>query len=367
MKKIGKTLILVPDLSLPGGVANYYNTLNLQAHGNINYFPINTAKHQSAFATILRLIINYFIFFYIVIRDRYELIHINPTLDWKSFYRDSVFILIARILNRKTLVFFRGWLDTYEKKIKKSKLKTFLFNLSYAKVSKYIVLSNLFKKKLIELGVPCETEFFIETTVADSSYLKELNLSNKYISFKKEIIFLFLSKIEKTKGIYIAIDAYHKFLTKCPERISCLTIAGDGPELPAVKKYVGQLNIPNIIFLGYISAEKKKSVLLESHIMIFPSYTEGMPNSILECMLYGMPIISRATGGITDIIQQNVNGYLSESFQPSVYSDFLYILASNNELYRKIAEQNHFIAMEKYTTEKVRERILKIYRDWKLS
>ena len=360
-EKISKTLILIPDLNLPGGVANYYNTLNLQTQENINYFTINIAKPQSVFATILRLITNYFKFFYIIIRDRYELIQINPSLDWKSFYRDSVFILIARMLNRKTLVFFRGWLDTYEKKIKKSKLKSFLFRCSYAKANRYIVLSSLFKKKLIELGVPPETEFFIETTVADSSYLNELNLENKYFSFKKKIIFLFLSKIEKAKGIYIAIDAYHNFLAKCPEKISCLIIAGNGPELPAVKNYVGQLNIPNIIFLGYINGEKKRRVLLESHIMLFPSYTEGLPNSILEGMLYGMPIISRVTGGIPDIIQQNVNGYLSESFQPSVYSDFLSVLASDYQLYMQMAEKNHLIASEKYTTEKVRERILKIY------
>jgi glycosyltransferase involved in cell wall biosynthesis len=361
MKEIPKILLLVPELSLPGGVSGYYNTLKLETNDNINYFIINKGRPQTAFGTFLRLITNYCLFFCKVIKGRYELIHINPSLDRRSFYRDSVFIIISRMLNRKTLIFFHGWLDTFEKKIKNSKLKSFLFKISYAKANKYIVLSNLFKNKLIELGVSSETEFFIETTVADSTYINELDLKKKYFSFNEKIKFLFLSRIEKAKGIYIAIDAYRKFLTKRPERKSCMIIAGDGPELPAVKRYVEQLNIPHINFLGYISDENKKKVLLESHILIFPSYTEGLPLSILEGMLYGMPIISRVTGGITDIILPNVNGYLSESFEPSIFAEFLSILAFDKELYRKIAEQNHRIALEKYTSEKVRERLLNIY------
>jgi glycosyltransferase involved in cell wall biosynthesis len=50
-----------------------------------------------------------------------------------------------------------------------------------------------------------------------------------------------------------------------------LIIAGDGLNLPAVKAYVEEKGILNIKFLGHVSAEKKKKVLLESHVMIFPS------------------------------------------------------------------------------------------------
>ena len=62
--------------------------------------------------------------------------------------------------------------------------------------------------------------------------------------------------------------------------------------------------IDNIEFLGHVNAETKKKALFQSHIMIFPTFTEGLPNVILEGMLYGMPIISRATGGIPEVVRQ---------------------------------------------------------------
>jgi glycosyltransferase involved in cell wall biosynthesis len=95
--------------------------------------------------------------------------------------------------------------------------------------------------------------------------------------------------------------------------------------------------------------------------MIFPSFTEGLPNSILEGMLYGMPIISRATGGIPEIVKNNINGYLTESYDPLIFADFLFNLASDCSLFKTISETNHQIALQQFTSEKVKERILKIF------
>ncbi|MES1220314.1 MAG: glycosyltransferase family 4 protein [Bacteroidota bacterium] len=356
-----KILILGPDLKATGGVANYYNTLGLHNLDDIGYFAVNSSEPQSGLKIMFRLIFNYFKFSYIVVKKHYKIIHVNPSLDKRSFYRDAFFLILTHLLGRKSLVFFRGWLDEYEDTIKKSFMKSFLFRMSYAKAGWYIVLSESFRKKLIGMGVSEKTTFYIETTVADSQGINKLNLEEKLTTYDKKLDLLFLSRIEKAKGIYIAIDAFKKFMGKYPDRETSLIIAGDGPELPAVKEYVERLTIPKIRFTGYITNDLKRKVLLESHIMFFPSYTEGLPNTILEGMIYGMPVISRITGGIPDVITQGVNGYLSESFDPSIFVDFLSILAYDRDLDRQIALNNHTKAIGNYTTEKVKDRILRIY------
>lgn len=348
-------------MSLPGGVTNYYNILQLANSENISYFFVNKAKPQSIPGTIWRLLLNYVKFIYVTISKKYKIIHINPSLDYKSFYRDAIFIIISRILQKKILIFFRGWLEEYEQTIKGNKFKSWLFKISYAKANKYIVLSRLFKEKLLELGVPENTEFFIETTVADTTYLSGFNLEKKIECYKEKLHILFLSRILREKGIYIAIDSFQQFLKKIPHKQATLTIAGDGPELSKVKEYVTEKKIPGIIFTGFVTGEMKKKVLYQSHVLLFPSYSEGMPNAILEAMLYGMPIISRITGAIPDIVQQNVNGFLTESLQPNIFSDFLSLITTDSELYRKMSENNYKIASEKFTDQKVKERILKIY------
>lgn len=362
MIKKKKILVLVPDLNLPGGVANYYKTLNLNSDPNITYFTINS-KSNSLLFTSFRLVYNYLAFSFKLIFNSYKIIHINPSLGKRSFYRDSLFIIIARLLNEKTLVFFRGWLEEFERKIKNDPFKKFLFKISYAKANKYIVLSESFKEKLINLGVPSSTVFFIETTVADSSFLNEFNIERKIIKYEEEVIFLFLSRIVKEKGIYIAIDAYKEFIQKYPERKSRFIIAGDGPELQKVKNYVGESETSRIIFTGHVDGDLKKKILFDSHVLLFPSYSEGMPNAILEGMLYGMPIISRVTGGIADIVKQNINGFISESLDPLIFSKYVSILATDGELFKTMALKNHEKATEKFTKDKVLNRLLNIYNN----
>jgi glycosyltransferase involved in cell wall biosynthesis len=221
----------------------------------------------------------------------------------------------------------------------------------------------VFKSKLIALGILAKTEIFVESMVADSSFLTDLDLESKYFSFDERKKVLFLARAEKEKGIYITIEAFSKFLAEHPERKSCLTIAGDGSELVAAKKYVIEKGLPNIEFTGHVRGEQKKKLLVSSHILLFPTYHgEGLPNSIMEGMLYGIPIVSRTVGGIPDVVQNGVNGYLSDSLQPEVFSGFLSLLTSDINFYKKISNHNHKTAIEKYTTEKVRDRILKIYQ-----
>ncbi len=363
-QKTPQTLILIPDLNIPGGVSNYYKTLDLNNNSNIEYFVINKAKQQSAIASVYRLSIKYSQFFFKLIQKRYHTVVINPSLDeGKSFHRDMIFILITHLLKCNSIIFFRGWFDPYEERIKKSRFKRFLFRISYAKSSRFLVLGNIFQKKLIGLGVSPASQFFIETTVADSSYLTEFDLNDKWLSYQQKIKFIFLSRIEKEKGVFIAIDAFKIFSINNPNRKCTLTIAGDGRDLEEVKQYVEKQEIDNIEFLGHVNAETKKKALFQSHIMIFPTFTEGLPNVILEGMLYGMPIISRATGGIPEIVHQGLNGYISDSFEPEIFATYLDVIANDTNLYKTISEMNHQVAKKNFTSEKVKERVLKIIQD----
>ena len=325
-------LLLVPDLRRKGGVANYYKRLKLNELSNITYFQINTVDTPAEentnifdFLLLIKKFSNLPLLYlkYIFTVFRYQLIHVNPSLNPKSFYRDMIFIFIAKIFNKSVLVFFRGWDDDFEEKIKNSTLLTFLFKMTFAKADGFLVLGQLFKDKLIELGVAPSKSFYIETTIADSRYIEYLDLDEKIKSYSNNSNFLFISRILKRKGIFIAIDAFAKSNKKLKNRKLTFYIAGDGEDLQKAKDYVRQKGYPDIVFLGYTMNEDKKFVLLNCHIMIFPTYYgEGLPNSILEAMLYGMPVISRLNAGIPDVVEHEVNGFLTDSLDSNVFSDY---------------------------------------------
>jgi len=359
-----KILVLTPDLRNICGVSNYFNTINLDENiRGLHYFFVNTIDKENSFLKLKRLFVNYWVFMKKLRREKYDLIHINPSLNTNSFLRDGIFCLITILFEVKFIIFFRGWEDKFEEKLGKSFLLKLLFNHSYRRCTNFIILGQSFKDKLIRLGVDrWRTNFWIESTVANSAYLSELSLENKFRSYEGEINVLFLSRIVKSKGTVTAIDAFDIVRKNLPHLKIKLIIAGDGDELTAVKEHVENNKVASVYFLGFVKGEAKKEVLLNSHILLFPTvYGEGLPNCILEAMLYGMPVISRYNGAISDVVTHEENGFLTDSIDPVVFSDFLKRLIEDRELYQKIATNNHLKALESFTKEKVKNRVLGIY------
>ena len=103
-------------------------------------------------------------------------------------------------------------------------------------------------------------------------------------------------------------------------------------------------------------------LLHQCHIMMFPTFHgEGQPNCILEGMLYGMPILSRITAGIPDVVKQGENGFLTESLDSREFVVMCNQLLTNPTLYSRIAQTNHEFAMANFSTECVKQRLLSIY------
>ncbi|MEK6480845.1 glycosyltransferase family 4 protein [Catalinimonas sp. 4WD22] len=361
-----KVLVLTPDLKVPGGVSNYYEALGLHSVNGIKYFFVSNDRKESFGHFVWRLIKNYFFYAKTLFKSELNLVHINPSLNFNSFIRDALFLIIAHGFNKKTLVFFHGWSDEFENKIKKNLIYRWIFSKSFKKCKHIVVLSNLFKEKLIALGCnPNRTHFWVESTVADTSFLDGFSINEKLADYKKsdKIKILFLSRIEEEKGVYIALEAFEKLQTELSHKKLELIIAGDGNALADAKKMTKLRNIQNVTFTGYIKENKKKKVLHEAHLFLFPTYYgEGMPTNILEAMLYGMPIISRYNAGIADAVSHGENGFLTDSKDANDFAEMMKFILSDDSLYNRIVRVNHQKALKNYSSEVVRERILNIYK-----
>tara|TARA_Y100000590_G_scaffold282862_1_gene318202 strand:- start:224 stop:1297 length:1074 start_codon:yes stop_codon:yes gene_type:complete len=355
-----KILILVPNLNLPGGVTNYFNTLNLSNNKNIDYFQINKEKSTLKF---YHLILTYFNFFYIV--NDYDIVHVNPSLGSTASWRDLIFVIISKFKNKKTIVFFRGWNEKYEMKIKASKVLSKLFRL-YNKSDSFIVLGKYFKKKLIDMGISSKKNFFIETTIADDKYLNHFNIDERCNNwnFNKKITFLFISRIVKNKGVYLALQIFLKIQKKYSDIDFELLIAGDGNILNDIKKYVDDKKIKNIVFTGYVENKEKYELFIHSDIMLFPTkYGEGLPNCLLEGMLYGLPIISREISAIPEWVINNQNGFLTLSTNPDDFILFISKLINDKRLYENISKSNYNKAVKLFIPKQVESRLKKIYNN----
>lgn len=350
-----RTLITIPDTKASGGVSALFQALKMDQEANCDYFNIQYGK-RIKYSRILGLIIMYLLFF--IKCFRYKVIHLNPSLIRKSFYREMLLIFIAKLMNCKVIVYWHGWQNSFEEKIVNSKIHKMLFLNTYGKVDLCLVLGTVFKEKLLKLGY--KNKILIETNCFDDTYLKNDNL-NKSRKSRNRIRLLFLSRIEKQKGIYIAIETL-SHLTKKGYNLE-LVIAGTGNEVEPAMKYMNDENLKNIIFVGNVSGIEKHKLLKNSDILLLPSFSEGLPLTILEGMAYGLPIVSRPVGGIKDIIIDGENGYLIESFRAEDYVEIIERLINDNKKYEEISQNNILKADLMFLPEKLKERLTTIYNN----
>ena len=96
-----------------------------------------------------------------------------------------------------------------------------------------------------------------------------------------------------------------------------LALVGDGPYRQGLEKHFAGTKT---YFAGYMSGQTLASAFASADCFMFPSRTETLGLVLLEAMAAGCPVVAARSGGITDIVQDGVNGYL---FDPNDDQDFI--------------------------------------------
>jgi glycosyltransferase involved in cell wall biosynthesis len=117
---------------------------------------------------------------------------------------------------------------------------------------------------------------------------------------------LFVGQLETHKGIEFLLNAYRQFPSG-----THLIVAGEGTHKELVQKRAAADK--NIVYLGYISLEQLVNCLGVVDALVVPSLCyENSPTVIYESLNAGVPILAANIGGVGELIQSGVNGYLFE-------------------------------------------------------
>lgn len=207
-----------------------------------------------------------------------------------------------------------------------------------------------------------------------SNYIKNLLVSNKFDRNKITTIYnisevleikkqkkknqiVFAGFIEHAKGIWTIIKC-QKFLKN---KIKFL-IAGDGPELNEVKKYIKTNKIINIKLLGKITNKEVSKLYLESKIVLGPSILpEAFGRFIQESRTVQTPCIASKVGGIPEGIKHKKTGFLVEPNDPRQLAKAINELLTNKKLYEKIV-CNLKKEQKKYSPEVIGKQRLDLYK-----
>ena len=117
-----------------------------------------------------------------------------------------------------------------------------------------------------------------------------------------QTVFGFAARLEQEKGPGLLVDATAIVNKQTP--LAVARFAGTGTEQARVKARARELALGNSCeFVGHYSDPLGRSAFMNSlDVFVLPSFAEGTPNSIMEAMSHGLPIIASDVGGIADML-----------------------------------------------------------------
>lgn len=124
---------------------------------------------------------------------------------------------------------------------------------------------------------------------------------------KDEVIVTHISNFRKVKRIEDVVSIFYGIQKERPAK---LMLVGDGPEKERAERQALELGIyDKIIFFG--NSNEIEHILSYSDLFLLPSETESFGLAALEAMAMGVPVISSNTGGLPEVNEHGVSGYLS--------------------------------------------------------
>lgn len=108
--------------------------------------------------------------------------------------------------------------------------------------------------------------------------------------------------------------------------------------------------------------EDMPQVLGESHVVVLPSYREGLPKVLLEASACARPIVATDVPGCREVVRHGENGLLVPARNPEALADAIATLIENPRLRRQMGNRAREIVVNKFSSEKIGEETLAVYR-----
>ncbi len=110
-----------------------------------------------------------------------------------------------------------------------------------------------------------------------------------------------------SKGIFDLLTAIHM-----SEELAAVPtlIFGDGADALAARTMAANLGLTHVEFLGWVETDRVREILKRASTLVLPSYTEGMPGSVIEALAAGAVVVTTPVGVITDYVAHGESGLI---------------------------------------------------------
>lgn len=272
-----------------------------------------------------------------------------------------VAFIVARLLRKPFILCNEGW--SYPRTLLRSLRQPFL-NMLMQKSNAFVVPGTKAKEFFLHCGVDPERIFVApnasrpiinESTIHQNKKLKE------ELGIEGKCVVLYFGRLIERKGVAVLIKAFSKLQEKIND--SVLVIAGEGEERKKLEHLCQELEVKNVVFVGYVDEKNKSLHYSIADVFVLPSVAhsgEVWDLVLNEAMSLGKPVISTTAAGASyDLIKNGVNGYIVKEGDAEELFNAIEELLENPEMMRRMGLESKRIVENGFSYDRMVEGFVK--------
>lgn len=205
------------------------------------------------------------------------------------------------------------------------------------KKAKHVIVISEFSREKVQELIPNIQPSIISMGVNVSQFGRQNHMPNYFGQGDKKVV-LFVGRLVEIKGVNYLIEAMRNV-------DAMLVIAGDGPIRDKLEKQAADMG-EKVKFLGSKTHHELKTIYASADIFVSPSVTlndgakEGVPTTIMEAMASGLVVVASDSGGISQVVKDEINGLLCEERNSSMLARKINLLLTDNDMYGKLCKNS---------------------------
>lgn len=206
-----------------------------------------------------------------------------------------------------------------------------------------------------------DTSFFSPIKNEAKEAIKEsLGISGK-------IVFLCPRRWAPTKGVVFFVEGISLLSEQARNRCVFLFAGSDFERYPAyaeqVKKYLLLINSNNFKMLGNLTHDEILKYYQIADVVVIPSLMEATSLAALEAMACSVPILGTTVGGIPEVVDDGVTGWLVPPSNAKALKEKMEYIISTPEILEKYGIEARRVVEKKFSWEKIAKQTKQIYND----
>lgn len=175
---------------------------------------------------------------------------------------------------------------------------------------------------------------------------------------QETIVFLYVGRITKDKGLYDLVSAMNIVSTQCPDAELWVV----GPDEAAIQGELSKKLSVNTKVRWLGKTFYPEQYMAAADVLVLPSYREGFGSVIIEAASCGIPAIAYKTEGVIDAIENEQTGMLIEKMNIIEFSRAMIQLIKNPDLRKKLGSFAKIKSQDMFSSEIIAKEWERYYR-----